>query len=71
MCLKSKKVTLKVYNLMGEEIKTLVDRTMMQGKYSVQWDATDKFGNKVSSGTYLYTLRIGQQNLAKKMVLLK
>jgi photosystem II stability/assembly factor-like uncharacterized protein len=67
----TQKVTLKVYNLMGEEIKTLVDRTMMQGKYSVQWDATDKFGNKVSSGTYLYTLRIGQQNLAKKMVLLK
>jgi photosystem II stability/assembly factor-like uncharacterized protein len=67
----TQKVTLKVYNLMGEEIKTLVDRTMMQGKYFVQWDATDKFGKKVSSGTYLYTLRIGQQQLAKKMVLLK
>jgi len=68
---KADRVTLKVYNLMGEEIKTLVDRSMMPGSYSVQWDGTDENCQKVSSGTYLYTLRVGQQQLAKKMVFLK
>lgn len=67
----TEKVTLKVYNLMGKEIKTLVDRSMVQGRHLVQWDGTDKLGNKVTSGTYLYLLRIGHQQLSKKMVFLK
>lgn len=67
----TEKVTLKVYNLMGEEIKTLVDRSLVQGRHLVQWDGTDKVGNKVTSGTYLYLLRIGHQQLSKKMVFLK
>ncbi|MDZ7331555.1 MAG: FG-GAP-like repeat-containing protein [candidate division KSB1 bacterium] len=68
---RAERVTLNIYNLMGEHIKTLVDGSMMPGSYSVQWDGTDMAGNKVSSGTYLYTLWIGNQQLTRKMLFLK
>ncbi|MCI0495863.1 T9SS type A sorting domain-containing protein [candidate division KSB1 bacterium] len=65
------KVTLKVYNLMGEEMKTLLDGVVSVGSHSVIWDGTDNFGQKVTSGLYLYTLQIGNQQIAKRMVLVK
>ncbi len=67
----TEKVTLKVYNLMGAEIKTLVDGVVSVGSHSVVWDGTDNFGQKVTSGLYLYTLQIGNQHIAKRMVLVK
>ncbi|HEX9971063.1 MAG TPA: FlgD immunoglobulin-like domain containing protein, partial [bacterium] len=65
------RVSLKVYNLMGAEIKTLVDGVISVGSHSVIWDGTDNFGQKVTSGLYLYTLQIGNQQIAKRMVLVK
>jgi len=60
-----------VYNLMGEEIKTLVDGVVSVGTHSVTWDGTDNYGQKVTSGLYLYTLQIGNQQMAKRMILVK
>jgi photosystem II stability/assembly factor-like uncharacterized protein len=67
----TQKVTLKVYNLMGEEIKTLVEGNVSAGNHYVNWDATDNSGQKVTSGLYLYTLKIGNQKLTKSMIFLK
>ncbi len=67
----TERVTLKVYNLMGEEVKTLVDKTVMQGMHLVQWDGTDNSSRKVTSGIYLYTLQIGNQKLTRSMIFLK
>ena len=67
----TERVALKVYNLMGEEIKTLVDGVVSVGTHSVTWDGTDNYGQKVTSGLYLYTLQIGNQQMAKRMILVK
>jgi len=67
----SLRVTLKIYDLLGREIKTLVDKEMSPGNYSVTWDADDNYGKKVSTGIYLYSLNAGRFTQTRKMILLK
>jgi flagellar hook assembly protein FlgD len=64
-------VTLKIYDLLGREIKTLVDREMSAGNYTVTWNADDNFGKKVSTGIYLYSLYAGKYSVTRKMALIK
>jgi hypothetical protein len=58
--------SLKVYDVMGREVSTLVNETLAPGAYSVQFDAKG-----LSSGTYLYVLTSGSVRLTNKMVLVK
>jgi hypothetical protein len=61
-----------VYNMLGQEIKTLVnDSQIAAGSYRVAWNGTDHLGKKVSNGIYLYRLQVGTESITKKMVLLK
>jgi len=64
-------VRLEVFNVLGQLVKTLVDRSMAPGQYSVVWDGTDTNGARMASGVYLYRLKSGDASLTKKMVLLK
>ncbi|MBD3332827.1 PKD domain-containing protein [candidate division GN15 bacterium] len=65
-------VSLKVYNLLGQEVKTLHDGRTSQGPRTVQWDATDSAGNAVSSGTYFYVLEVdNDKRLSERMLLVK
>jgi len=64
-------ITLKVYDILGREIKTLVDENKTAGEYSVTWDGKDKTGNEVSSGIYFYNIRFGEKSISKKMVLMR
>lgn len=64
-------VRLEVFNVLGQLVTTLVDRSMAPGQYSVVWDGTDTRGTRVASGVYLYRLKSGDASLTKKMVLLK
>jgi photosystem II stability/assembly factor-like uncharacterized protein len=59
-------VSLKIYNILGKEIASLVHGTMNAGSYSVPFDA-----NRLSSGIYFYTLKAGARSETKKMMLLK
>ncbi len=59
-------VTLKVYDVLGNKITTLVNATQETGRYSVTFDAA-----KLASGLYIYTLNAGNFTLSKKMMLLK
>jgi hypothetical protein len=59
-------VTLKVYDILGREIKTLVNEFKSRGNYSVNFDA-----GSLSSGVYFYQLKSGGYSSIKKMVLLK
>jgi len=63
--------TLKVYDLLGKEIVTLVHEYKSPGNYSVTWNATDKHGLNVPSGIYLYRLQAGNYTDMKKMILVK
>tara|TARA_B100000886_G_scaffold338992_2_gene303190 strand:+ start:747 stop:1142 length:396 start_codon:yes stop_codon:yes gene_type:complete len=64
-------VSLKIYSLLGKEIVTLVNEVKTRGEYSVQWDAKNDLGNKVTSGIYLYKLAGRGFSQTKKMILLK
>lgn len=59
-------VTLKVYNILGSEVATLVNEEKQAGSYEVSFDASD-----LSSGIYFYSLRAGSFIETKKMLLLK
>ncbi|RMH97260.1 MAG: T9SS C-terminal target domain-containing protein, partial [Calditrichaeota bacterium] len=64
-------VTLKVYDLLGREVKTLVDQRLPAGYHTVQWDGTNHAGQSVVSGVYLYRLEAGNFVQTRKMVLLR
>ena len=59
-------VTLKIYNISGKEVATLVDSKKREGDYTVRWDASG-----FSSGLYLYKMTAGAYTQVKRMLLLK
>jgi len=64
-------VKLDIYNILGRKVKTLVDREMAAGDYTVQWDGTNQSGHSVATGIYLYRLTAGDHAASRKMLLLK
>ncbi len=67
----TKHITLTVYNQLGEKVKTLVDGIRSAGSYSVTWDGTNRNGQKVSSGMYVYKIQAGKFTKVNKMMILK
>ncbi|MCW8805476.1 MAG: T9SS type A sorting domain-containing protein, partial [Ignavibacteriaceae bacterium] len=59
-------VTLKVYDILGNEIATLVNEELPAGEFEVEWNA-----EKFPSGVYFYQLKAGSFIQTKKMILLK
>jgi N-acetylneuraminic acid mutarotase len=64
-------VTLKIYNLQGKLVRTLVDEKKFAGTYSMLWDGTDQQGMKATTGIYIYTLRVNRFEQSKKLVFVK
>lgn len=64
-------VVLKVYNIVGQEVRTLVSGVKAEGKHDVTWDGKDNFGRPVSSGMYLYRLKAGNHTKTRRMIYLK
>jgi flagellar hook assembly protein FlgD len=64
-------VSLKIYDILGREVITLVNSEQNIGIHNVQWNGNNNFGNKVSSGIYLYKIEAGDFIMTKKMLLLK
>jgi hypothetical protein len=64
-------VRIKVYDVLGREVKTLVNEEKMSGVYQVSWNGDDSSGNKVSSGVYFYRIDAGDFIQTKKMMLIK
>lgn len=62
---------LRIYNVLGKVVRTLVDELMAPGVHHEVWDGRDDHGNKVASGIYFYRLRVGDLVQTKKMVLMK
>jgi hypothetical protein len=68
-------VTLEVYNLRGQLVKTLVNEVRETGKHTAIWNGTDNSNKSVSSGVYFYKMvsegNIGRYTSTKKMILMK
>ena len=64
-------VSLKVYDLSGKEINELANNFYTPGTYNVIWDATDSYGNQVSSGIYIYQLKTNDGILSNSMILMR
>ena len=64
-------VSLIVYNILGEKVKTLVNQTMEVGTHSVCWNSRDEAGNSVASGIYFYRLKTDSFDQTMKMILMK
>ena len=64
-------VNLTVYDIMGNEIRNLVNASQSSGHKSIQWDATNNIGETMPSGFYIYKIQVNDLFETKKMVLLK
>ncbi|OQY39769.1 MAG: hypothetical protein B6226_01195 [Candidatus Cloacimonetes bacterium 4572_65] len=64
-------VTISIYNIKGQKIKTLLNKHKSSGNHHVVWYGKDNSNNKCTSGIYLYKMRQGNYTQKKKMVLLK
>ncbi len=65
------RVTLRIYDLLGQVVNVLVDEDKKPGNYEVQWDGMHENGHRVGSGVYIYTLVAGDFRATKKMAMLK
>jgi hypothetical protein len=63
--------TLKLYNILGEEVKELVNARQAKGNYRVNWDGRDNQGKEVASGIYFYELKASEYRETHKLVLIK
>ncbi|UCH85129.1 MAG: T9SS type A sorting domain-containing protein, partial [Candidatus Latescibacterota bacterium] len=63
--------TLKIYDVAGRAVTTLIDRQMVAGTRTVRWNGKDSRGNDVSSGVYFYRLEAGTETRSRKLVLLR
>ena len=64
-------VTLEIYNIKGQKVKTLVNEVLPAGEHSIIWNGKDSNGNRVGSGIYFYKLKTGDFQKVRKMILLK
>ena len=64
-------VNIIIYDMLGRQVRTLVNQTQEAGFKSVLWNATNDYGKQVSAGVYLYQIQAGEFVQTKKMVLLK
>ncbi len=65
------KVMLKIYNVLGQEVATLIDENQAAGLFQAQWQGQDNYGNLVPSGIYLYKLTAGTYSAIQKAAFVK
>ncbi|MFQ5640406.1 MAG: FlgD immunoglobulin-like domain containing protein [bacterium] len=64
-------VVVRIFNVIGEEIRTLVNSPYEAGYHGVRWNGKDNRGNDVASGVYLYQIHAGEFSQVLKMSLLR
>ncbi len=67
----SGQVSLTIYNILGQKIRTLVNSVKSSGKYKVHWDGVDDHRQNVVGGMYFYRLETGDYSAIRKMILLQ
>ena len=64
-------MTLKIYNMLGQQVRTMVDDFQSAGYHQVVWDGRSESGEAVASGIYVYRLTAGNLVESRKMQLMK
>jgi hypothetical protein len=64
-------VKIMIYDIMGREVRTLVNARQQAGYQAIQWNALDNNGRRVSSGYYIYVMQADKYHKTQKMILLK
>ena len=64
-------VRILIYDMLGRQVKTLINKAQAPGYMSINWDATNNLGEPVSAGVYIYTIEAGSFRQTRKMILLK
>lgn len=64
-------VSLEIYNMMGQKVKTLLSGAQNAGTHVINWDGTDDAGELVSAGTYVYRIKAGEFEASKTITFLK
>jgi len=64
-------VSIEIYNLLGQKVKTLLNGKVRSGDHSLVWDGKDDSGKPVSSGIYFYKMASGRFTSSRKMILMK
>jgi hypothetical protein len=67
----AERVTLRIYDVAGRTVSTLVDKPLAAGSHVVVWDGTNRDGRRVASGVYFAHLDTGSSSAVRKMTLLK
>jgi hypothetical protein len=67
----AEQVTIVIYDVLGQEIRRLVDDQKAAGRYNIRWDARDNSGRSVGSGVYIAKIEAGAFSQSQKMLLLK
>jgi hypothetical protein len=68
---KEKQVSLNIYNIAGQLVKTMMPGVRSPGQYEVLWNGRDEAGRKLSSGIYFVAMKAGDLSLTSKMLKLK
>lgn len=68
---KSSHVRLTVFNVMGQQIQVLADRSLSAGTHTIDWDGSDSNGSRAASGIYYYRLETDDYSQTKEMILVK
>jgi hypothetical protein len=69
--IKRQKIKLRIYDLLGKEVSTLVDESLDAGSYSVKWYGKNKYAVNVPSGLYIYCLETSEERVFRKLIYLK
>jgi flagellar hook assembly protein FlgD len=64
-------VSVFIYDVLGHEVKSLINAEQEAGYKSIHWNATNSLGKSVPAGMYIYTIQVGGIRQTRKMVLLK
>jgi len=64
-------VSVKVYSINGQELVSLQNGSLAEGRYSVSWNGTDAFGRQVASGTYFCKLQLDDWSITRRLVFIR
>jgi flagellar hook assembly protein FlgD len=64
-------VKLVIYDVLGHEIRRLVDERQTAGHHQIAWDSQNGFGSRVPSGVYFYRMKAGEFEVTRKLMVVR